>query len=231
MEVTDESLTESIEKHEKNNLHFMNNIPYYIALLLLSFQVNVFAQSNNSNDSFNVVISEIEGDLNHDGEMDQVLVEMDTVNQTQPLRLQIFLSQANGKSSLEISSTNIIEPQYPIEKLGEFNAYQIPSFFIENGILSMWSEMKAGNVSYDFKYQNGSFELIRVTKITNNSSKGYVDEHTVFTETNFNLITGIRTETDGKLGSKEVLNERTTTILIRPLPTLQDFHFSDKNNY
>lgn len=47
----------------------------------------------------------------------------------------------------------------------------------------MWSEIKGGNITYDFKYNNGSFELIYVTKLTNNATRGYIDEKTIFTET------------------------------------------------
>lgn len=198
---------------------------------MISFQMNLSAQNSKTKDHYNYQVREEKGDLNNDGKIDKITVEMDTVNETRPLRLQIFLSQPNGKLALMVSSTQIIEPQYPTENNGKFNGYQIPYFFIENGILTMWSEIKSGNIAYDFKYHNGNFELIHVSKLTNNATKGYIDENTIFTETKFNLITGLRTETDDKSGSKKALHTRKKTVLIRPLPKIQDFKFSDKNLY
>ncbi|REC42773.1 hypothetical protein DRF69_10335 [Chryseobacterium sp. 5_R23647] len=193
--------------------------------------MGLLAQSNKSIDNYSYQVREENGDLNNDGKMDKIIVKMDTVDETRPLRLQIFLSQPNGKLTLAVSSTKIIEPQYPVENKGEFNGYQIPSFFIEKGILKMWSEIKGGNITYDFKYQNGNFELIYVNKLTNNATKGYTDENTIFTEAKFDLVTGIRTETDEVSGSAKALEVRKKRILVRPLPKIQDFKFSDKELY
>ncbi|WP_306620711.1 hypothetical protein [Chryseobacterium ginsenosidimutans] len=193
--------------------------------------MNLFAQKINSKDNYTYQVREEKGDLNNDGKMDEITVKMDTVDETRPLRLQIFLSQPNGKLTLAVSSTKIIEPQYPVENQGKFNGYQIPNFFIEEGVLKMWSEIKSGNITYDFKYQNGNFELIYVNKLTNNATKGYTDENTIFTETKFDLVTGIRTETDETLGSAKALKVRKKRVLIRPLPKIQDFKFSDKELY
>ncbi|WP_124582258.1 hypothetical protein [Pedobacter sp. KBW06] len=210
----------------------MKNISLYFVFILISVHMNLFAQKIKSKNNYVYQVREEKGDLNNDGKMDKIIVEMDTVDETRPLRLQIFLSQPNGKKlTLAVSSTKIIEPQYPVENQGKFNGYQIPNFFIEKGILSMWSEIKGGNITYDFKYQKGNFELIHVTKLTNNSTKGYVDENTIFTDAKFNLISGLRIETDGKLGSEKVLNKRKKIVLIRPLPKIQDFKFSDKKLY
>jgi hypothetical protein len=193
--------------------------------------MNLFAQNSKSKDNYTYQVREENGDLNNDGTMDRITVKMDTVDETRPLRLQIFLSEPNGKLALTVSSTKIIEPQYPVENQGKFNGYQIPNFFIENGILKMWSEIKGGNITYDFKYSNGNFELIYVDKLTNNATKGYIDENTIFTETKFDLITGIRTETDEISGSVKAPKVRKKRILIRPLPKIQDFKFSDKELY
>ncbi|WP_316834535.1 hypothetical protein [Pedobacter nutrimenti] len=193
--------------------------------------MDLFAQKIKHKDNYTYQVREENGDLNNDGKMDKILVKMDIIDETRPLILQIFLSQPNGKLALAVSSTKIIEPQYPLENQGKHNEYQIPDFFIEKGILTMWSEIKGGNITYDFKYHNGNFELIKVKKLTNNATKGYIDENTIFTETRFNLITGLRTETDEKLGSKKVLSKRKKVVLIRPLPKIQDFKFSDKKLY
>jgi hypothetical protein len=209
----------------------MKSIYLYFVFILLSVEMNLSAQNIKNKDNYNYQVREEKGDLNNDGKIDKITVKMDTINETRPLRLQIFLSQPNGKLSLAVSSTKIIEPQYPVENQGKFNGYQVPDFFIEKGILTMWSEIKGGNITYDFKYHNGNFELINVNKLTNNATNGYTDENTIFTETKFNLITGHRTETDEILGSEKSLNKRKKTVLIRPLPKIQDFKFSDKKLY
>lgn len=203
----------------------------YFVFILISIPMSLLAQSNKSIDNYSYQVREENGDLNNDGKMDKIIVKMDTVDETRPLRLQIFLSQPNGKLTLAVSSTKIIEPQYPVENKGEFNGYQIPSFFIEKGILKMWSEIKGGNITYDFKYQNGNFELIYVNKLTNNATKGYTDENTIFTEAKFDLVTGVRTETDEVSGLAKALEVRKKRILVRPLPKIQDFKFSDKELY
>nr|WP_314495969.1 hypothetical protein [uncultured Chryseobacterium sp.] len=209
----------------------MKNIHYYFGIIFISLQMNLNAQNSKGKGHYDYQVREEEGDLNSDGKADRVTVKMDTVNETRPLQVQIFLSQPNGKLALAVSSDQMIEPQYPVENKGKFNGYQIPDFFIEKGILSMWSEIKSGNITYDFKYRNGNFELINVKKLTNNATKGYTDENTVFTEMNFDLVKGSITENDEISGTEKPLNTRKKTKLIRPLPTLQNFKFSDKNLY
>jgi hypothetical protein len=209
----------------------MKSIYPYFVFILLSVQMNLLAQNIKNKDTYNYQVREEKGDLNNDGKIDKITVKMDTVNETRPLRLQIFLSQPNGKLSLAVSSTKIIEPMYPVENQGKTSEFQIPNFFIEKGILSMWSEIRGGNITYDFNYRNGNFELVNVNKLTNNATNGYIEKNTIFTETEFNLITGLRTETDEILGSKKSLNKRKKTVLVRPLPKIQDFKFSDKKLY
>lgn len=210
----------------------MKYIYLYFLFILVSVQMSLFAQNIKTKGNYTYQVREEVGDLNNDGKMDRITVKMDTVDETRPLRLQIFLSQPNGKKlTLVVSSTKIIEAQYPVENHGEFNGYQIPDFFIEKGILTMWSEIKSGNITYDFKYRNGNFELINVKKLTYDAVDGGITENTVFTDTDFNLITGLRTETDDLFGSKKVLRKIKKTVLIRPLPKIQDFKFSDKNIY
>jgi len=219
-------------KHQHIFPNAMKNIFIHFAIFLISIQINVFGQNMKTKDNFNYLVREETGDLNADGKTDSVTVYMDTIDKTYPLRLQIFLSQPNGKTTLAVSSTQIIEPQYPTEKHGEYNGYQIPDFRIENGYLLMWSEIKGGNITYKFKYQNGNFELINVDKLTNNATKGYIDENTLFTETKFDLITGLRIETDDTNSDKILKNNtRKKTVLIRPLPKIQDLKFSDKDRY
>ncbi len=213
----------------------MNNINKYFyrsfIFIFILVPTHVFSQSIKNKNKYTYEVREEKGDLNYDGKIDRVTVKMDTIDETRPLRLQIFLSQPNGKLALTASSDKIIEPQYPTENQGKFNGYQIPSFFIENGILKMWSEIKGGNITYHFKYKKGNFELIYVDKLIYSATKGYIDENTIFTETIFDLITGIRTESDEKLGSTKPLAVRKKRVLRRPLPKIQDIKFSDKDLY
>jgi len=209
----------------------MKNINRNLVIILLLVQINLSAQKIQNKGKYDYLVREEKGDLNNDGKTDRITVKMDTVNETRPFRVQILLSQPNGKLALAVSSDQMVEPQYPVENQGKFNGYQIPNFFIEKGILSMWSEIESGNITYDFRYQNGNFELINVKKLTNNSNKGYTEENTIFTETNFDLVKGIRTETDEIFGSEKPLSTRKKTKLIRPLPKIQDFKYSDKNSY
>ena len=122
----------------------MKNFHIFFTLIFISTQINVFAQNINNTDNFNYLVRKEEGDLNKDGKKDRVVVHMDTTDETRPLRLQIHLSQPIGKLALVVSSTQIIEAQYPAEKQGEHNGYQIPDFRIEKGTLLMWSEIKGG---------------------------------------------------------------------------------------
>lgn len=209
----------------------MKNINRNLVIILLLVQINFYAQKIQNKGNYNYLVREEMGDLNNDGKTDRITVKMDTTNETRPFRVQILLSQPNGKLTIAVSSDQMVEPQYPVENQGKFNGYQIPNFFIEKGILSMWSEIESGNITYDFRYQNGNFELINVKKLTNNSTKGYTDENTIFTETNFDLVKGIRTETDEIFGSEKPLSTRKKTKLIRPLPKIQDFKYSNKNLY
>ena len=143
-----------------------------VALFILMFvPMYLLAQKGKVNDNYSYQVRNEYSDLNNDGKEDKVLVTMDTIDETRPLKLQIFLSQPDGKLILAVSSTKIIEPQYPSENKGKFNGFQIPSFFIEHGILQMRSEIGNGNISYDFKYKNGNFELIHVSKLINNSTE------------------------------------------------------------
>lgn len=199
----------------------IKRILVFILLTFFSFQMDVFGQKVKNKENYNVPIREEKGDLNSDGKRDKVTVFMDTINKTVPLRLQIFLSQPNGKLKLVVSSTKIIEAQYPVEKKGKYNGFQIPDFSIEKGNLIMFSEIKNGTGTYDFKFKNGNFELIKVSKIT------LFDNMDTTIETEYNLLTGLRIEKKETF-SKKISKKSEKIIKIKPLPKIQDFKFSDK---
>lgn len=113
-----------------------NNKLYFILIFILS-QIGISAQNVKHKDHYDYLAREEKGDLNHDGKLDKITVKMDTINEARPFRAQIFLSQPNGKLALAVTSDQMIEPQYPVENQGKFNGYQIPTFFIEERILSL----------------------------------------------------------------------------------------------
>jgi len=90
--------------------------------------MDLSAQSSKNKDHYDYQVREEKGDLNNDGKADKVTVKMDTIDETRPFRVEIFLSQPNGKLTLAVFSDKMIESQYPVENKGN-NEYQIPSFF------------------------------------------------------------------------------------------------------
>ncbi|TCD28308.1 hypothetical protein EZ456_06385 [Pedobacter psychrodurus] len=184
-----------------------------IIVLLLAFtQTIVYAQQKKVKDNFNVQIRLERGDLNKDGLTDKTVIMMDTIDTVVPLRLQIFFLQPNKKFKLVFSSTDVIEPQYIN---GTHTKNTIPYFFIENGFLLMNAEKNDVRFEYKFIYKNGTFQLLKVSSVV-------YDGQNSTTETAFDLLTGVRTETTTPLGSGKILNKNIKKMMIRPLPTLQN---------
>lgn len=184
-----------------------------IIVLILAFtQTIIYAQQKKVKDNFNVQIRLEKGDLNKDGLIDKTVITMDTIDTTVPLRLQIFLLQPNKKFKMVFSSTDVIEPQYVN---GVHTKNQIPYFFIEKGFLLMNTEKNDVRFEYKFIYKNGIFQLIKVSSVV-------YDGKNATTETVFDLLTGVRTETTTLLGSEKILKKTTKKMMIRPLPTLQN---------
>ncbi|NII82685.1 MULTISPECIES: hypothetical protein [unclassified Pedobacter] len=183
-----------------------------IVLILVLTQTIVYAQQKKVKDNFNVQIRLEKGDLNKDGLIDKTVIMMDTIDTAVPLRLQIFFLQPNKKFKMVFSSTDVIEPQYVN---GVHTKNQIPYFFIENGFLLMNTEKNDVRLAYQFIYKKGIFQLIKVSSVV-------YDGKNSTTETVFNLLTGVRTETTMLLGSEKILKKNTKKIMIRPLPTLQN---------
>jgi hypothetical protein len=176
--------------------------------------LSVSSQNINLDTNFSYLIRESQGDLNDDGLSDKVIISMDTLSESRPLRLQIFFSLPNGKSELIFSSTEIIEAMYPAEKNGEYNGSQIPDVYIEEGKLQIDFYIK-GNSSYDFIFKDGSFELVHFT---------YVNWDGInITETTFNLLTGKYTKQSEILDTSEITMNIEKKALLRPLPQLKGF--------
>lgn len=158
-----------------------------------------------------VQVREELGDLNKDGLKDKVTVSMDTVDAEQPLKLEIFFLQPNKKFKLIVSSTEIMNPQYPN---GKYGGDQVPHVFIEDGYLILYSEIKDVKNQHKFLFNNGKFELINLSKVS-------WDGKNITTETEFDLIKGTRTEIAQLLGSEKIIKKTEKKISINPLPTIQ----------
>ncbi|WP_123962624.1 hypothetical protein [Chryseobacterium sp. 5_R23647] len=184
-----------------------------LLLFLIFTSMNIYSQQQKTIEHFTVRVREEVGDLNRDGLQDKVILTMDTVDAQRPLKLQIFLLQSNRKLRLEFSSKDVFNPQYPN---GKYGGDQIPSISIENGNLILYSEIQDVKQYYTFRYQNGKFELIQITKII-------WDGKDTTTETKFDLIKGEKTEVSKLLGSEKAKKKKPTKITLKALSTLQNF--------
>ncbi len=184
-----------------------------LLIFLVLASMNMYAQQQKNIEHFTVRVREEVGDLNKDGLQDKVILTMDTVDAQQPLKLQIFLLQSNRKLRLEFSSKEVFNPQYPD---GKYGGDQIPSIFIEDGNLILYSEINDVKQYYTFRYQNKNFELIKISKII-------WDGKDTTTETQFDLVKGEKTENSKLLGSEKTKKKKPTKIALKTLPTLQNF--------
>ena len=154
---------------------------------LIIFQLDSFAQIDTSKLNFDHTVMVVEGDLNKDSLVDKVVITQDTLNENAPYRLQIFFKETNRNLRLIVSSTKIIEPQYPDGRDGYRTGNGFSDVTIKNGVLIVNFGLLRGHYEHKFRFQNGNFELIGF-------SEGYSDGHGVMTTTYFNLSTGIRIE-------------------------------------
>jgi hypothetical protein len=193
----------------------------FILFLALLFSITLTAQKNN----FNKQISKVQGDLNKDGLIDYVQVLQDTISNTSPYKLDIYFAQPNGSFKRILSSTKAINPAFPDGKNGYRTGDGFYEITIIKGILSIDNELLRGHFEHKFRFQNGNFELIGFSEV-------YSDGHGSMTEIDFNLSTGIRIEKTEPYGEDDfpVTNTK-KKILLRPLPTLQDFVPFEKDYY
>jgi len=182
---------------------------------LLLFQICVYSQSRNLKDNFILKITEVKGDLNKDNLIDKVVVTQDTINEKSPYKLEIFFSKPNGNYELIVSSTKIIEAQYPDGRNGYKTGDGFSNISIKKGVVSVNFELLRGHFEHKFRFQNGNFELIGVYKT-------YSDGRGVITTTDFNLSTGIRIEKSERYDTDKLISNTKKKILVRPLPKLQD---------
>jgi len=186
-----------------------------ILTFLILLQLNSFAQQKNAKLNFDYKIIEVVGDLNKDSLPDKVIVTQDTLNQKAPYKIEVFFKEPNGKFKLIVSSTKLIEAQYPDGRDGYFTGTAFSEVTIIKGILSVNMELLRGHFEHKFRYQNGNFELIGFSEV-------FSDGQGVMTTTDFNLSTGIRIEKSERYDTDKLLSLKKKKILIRPLPKLQD---------
>ncbi len=186
-----------------------------ILTFLILLQLNSFAQQKNAKLNFDYKIIEVVGDLNKDSLPDKVIVTQDTLNEKAPYKIEVFFKEPNGKFKLIVSSTKLIEAQYPDGRDGYFTGTAFSEVTIIKGILSVNMELLRGHFEHKFRYQNGNFELIGFSEV-------FSDGQGVMTTTDFNLSTGIRIEKSERYDTDKLLSLKKKKILIRPLPKLQD---------
>ncbi|GAA0870868.1 hypothetical protein GCM10009117_00130 [Gangjinia marincola] len=186
----------------------------FIFTIALFHFVSLCSQKKHINDSFNYQIREALGDINNDGIADKAEISMDTLHETRPLKLNVFVSQPDGTSILFFSGTDMIQAMYPQELNGEYNGNQIPNVSIEGGKLQLEFYVK-GNALYEFIYTNGVFELIHF-KYVNWDGRN-------ITETTFNLLTGKYVSQSEIHETSEVTQTINAKIIINPLPVLKNF--------
>lgn len=206
------------------NKKTMKKLSVYIVLLLLVASSNVFSQKTVNKDNYTSQVQKEVGDLNNDKQNDKVMLEMDIEDETRPLRLQIFLSQPDKKLQMVVSSTKIIEPQYPINKKGEHNGNPIPDFFIEEGVLRMLTDINNRKSSYEFRLKQNNFELIKISRVL-------WDGKETTSETEIDLIKGTKSEYDRDFSPNKKNIKNTKLKPIKTLPKIQDLSFSELESF
>ncbi|MFC5874204.1 hypothetical protein SAMN05443633_105153 [Chryseobacterium arachidis] len=198
----------------------MKKLMLYIILFLLSAEADLYSQKIVHKDNYTFQVQKEVGDLNNDKQDDKIMVEMDVDDETRPLRLQIFLSQPDKKLKLVVSSTKIIESQYPVDKKGEHNGNPIPAFFIEDGNLKMLTDINNRKSSYEFRLKQNNFELIKISRVI-------WDGKETTSETEIDLIKGTKSEYDRDFSPHKKNIKNTQLKQIKALPKIQDLRFSD----
>lgn len=182
----------------------------------MAFFISIVLSAQESTDRFTESIRQELGDLNADGLTDSISVSMDITDDTRPLKLEVFFGLPYGKYELKVSTTKIIEAQYPIEKEGMFNGRQIPYFVVKNGDLEMQSDIYSGTAIHRFKYMNGRFELIYFSKVE-------WDGKETTTETIFDLLSGKFIKQSQLLNSNEYFDVDEQNIPLMERPKLASF--------
>jgi hypothetical protein len=175
-----------------------------------------FALAACSDGHFSKEIKRATGDLNKDGHDDLVVVTQDTKDSKRPYRLQVFFKNADGKNDLVVSTDKAIAPAFPDGNTGGPGDEPFGDITINNGVLTIEIQLLRGHYEHKFRYQNGNFELIGF-------SDGESDGHGTISTVDFNLSTGLRLEKEERYDTDLVMRNEKKTVMVRPLPKLQDF--------
>lgn len=195
-----------------------------IIIFLFLVNANLYSQKNVNKSNYTSLIQEEVGDLNHDKKNDRIMVEMDVIDETMPVRVQIFLSQPDKKLQLVVSSTKLIENEYPADKNGKHNDNVIPDFFIEEGKLIMLTDINNRKSRYEFRLKQNNFELIKISRVI-------WDGKETTSETEIDLIKGTKTEYNRDFSPNKKNIKNTKLKPIKTLPKIQDLSFSDLEQY
>lgn len=198
----------------------MKKLSFYFILICLLTSTNLSAQKTVSQDNFREIVGQEEGDLNKDKIDDKILVTADNTLEIRPFRLQIFLSQPNSKKlKLAVSNTKILEPQHNAEKYGMKKNFRIPDVFIENGKLTILTDINTLKSRYVFRLRDGNFELTNISRIISDGKE-------MTTETEIDLLKGTKVVFDQDFGPNKRYKVR-EKFNTKPLPKIQDLTSSD----
>jgi len=175
-----------------------------------------FLPSASSNDRFSREVKRATGDLNKDGLNDLAIVTQDTTDARWPYRLQIFFKQTNGEYKLILSTEKALDPRFSDGQQGYQTGDDFDDIVIVKGILVISVQLLRGHYEHKFRYQNMNFELIGFS-MASSDGKGTISTR------DFNLSTGTILEIEERYDSDEVISNKKSKLLIRPLPKLQDF--------
>lgn len=195
-----------------------------LIIISLLIQIDGYAQTDDKNDSFSHEVTTVKGNLNKDNLLDKVVVKQDLKDEKAPYRLQIFFAQPNGDFKLIVTSTKVIEPQYPEGKDSYSNGNGFLDLTIKNRVISVNNELLRGHFEHKFRFQNGNFELIGFSEV-NSEGNGVINS------IDFNLLTGIRIEESERYDINKIISNKKKKILIRPLPKLQNVVPFEKELY
>lgn len=194
----------------------MFTLKILLTSLPILFSATLFGQDKADSSQFNKLISAVSGDLNADGLPDSAVVLHDTLDETGPYRLRVFLSQPDGGLLLFVQSDSAIEAQNPNGRSGFSNGTTFSGLSIDSGKLTLETELLRGHYSYTFRYQRGNFELIAFREV-NSDGDGKINS------CDHNLETGVRLEKIERYDSNKQISRTQRIIKVKKLPVLQQF--------
>jgi hypothetical protein len=140
---------------------------------------------------FNVLISNVFGDLNKDGILDLAMITQDTACHSGHYNLEVFFTQPNGDRKLIISTIYAIEQEFPWGKDSYSKSHSKSELSIKRGVLWIETEYIHGHMEHKFRFQNEKFELIGYSSL--DVAAGHIFE------VDYNLSTGRRIKKEGSM--------------------------------